>query len=148
MAKTVIGLFKREVIGQQGPWKNVEEVEFTTLTWVDWLNNRRLLEPIDDRSTWMPRGEQAAIPTPGQNQKRYIAGALHAHTGNVVWVDWESKNSLLFIRLLYDLKRTHRAAKRLVLILDNYRIHKSHIARHWLANNPKVTLLFQPTYHP
>ena len=45
----VIGLFKTEVIRPQGPWKNVEEVEFATLTWVDWFNNRRLLEPIGDR---------------------------------------------------------------------------------------------------
>ena len=42
-AETVIGLFKTEVIRQQGPWKNVEEVEFATLTWADWFNNRRLL---------------------------------------------------------------------------------------------------------
>ena len=49
LAETVIGLFKTEVIRQQGPWKNVEEVEFATLTWVDWFNNRRLLEPIGDR---------------------------------------------------------------------------------------------------
>ena len=57
-------------------------------------------------------------------------------------MDWESKNSLLFIRLLHELKRNYRAPKRLVFILDNYRIHKSHIAWRWLANNPKVTLLF------
>ena len=49
LAETVIGLFKTEVIRQQGPWKNVEEVEFATLTWVDWFNNRRLLKPIGDR---------------------------------------------------------------------------------------------------
>ena len=26
--------------------RDVEEVEFATPEWVDWLNNRRLLEPI------------------------------------------------------------------------------------------------------
>ncbi len=31
---------------QQGPWRNLEAVEFATLEWVDWFNNRRLLEPI------------------------------------------------------------------------------------------------------
>ena len=30
---------------------------------------------------WMPRGEQKAIETPGDNRKRYPAGALHAETG-------------------------------------------------------------------
>ena len=46
LAETINGLYKTEVIRQQGPWRNVEEVEFATLTWVDWYNNRRLFEPI------------------------------------------------------------------------------------------------------
>jgi transposase InsO family protein len=46
LAESVIGLFKTEVIRKRGPWKNLEQVEFATLEWVDWFNNRRLLEPI------------------------------------------------------------------------------------------------------
>jgi putative transposase len=46
LAETVIGLFKTEVIRRRGPWRNMEAVEFATLDWVDWYNNRRLLEPI------------------------------------------------------------------------------------------------------
>ena len=46
LAETVIGLFKTEVIHRRGPWRNLEAVEFATLEWVDWFNNRRLLEPI------------------------------------------------------------------------------------------------------
>jgi len=46
LAETVIGLYKTEVIRQRGPWRNIEQVEFATLEWVDWFNNRRLLEPI------------------------------------------------------------------------------------------------------
>ena len=46
LAETIIGLFKTEVIRRRGPWKGVEDVEFATLEWVDWFNNRRLLEPI------------------------------------------------------------------------------------------------------
>jgi putative transposase len=46
MAETVIGLYKTEVINKQGPWKHRQAVEFATLAWVDWFNNRRLLEPI------------------------------------------------------------------------------------------------------
>jgi transposase InsO family protein len=30
----------------EGPWCHAEAVEFATLHWVDWSNNRRLLEPI------------------------------------------------------------------------------------------------------
>ncbi len=46
LAETVIGLYKTEVIHRAGPWRNAEEVEFATLEWVDWFNNRRLLEPL------------------------------------------------------------------------------------------------------
>jgi transposase InsO family protein len=46
MAESVIGLFKTEVIHLLGPWRNMDQVEMETLIWVDWFNNRRLLEPI------------------------------------------------------------------------------------------------------
>ncbi len=46
LAESVIGLFKAEVIRRRGPWRNLEAVEFATLTWIEWFNMRRLLEPI------------------------------------------------------------------------------------------------------
>lgn len=49
LAETIIGLYKTEVIHKRGPWRNLEQVEFATLEWVDWFNHRRLLEPIGDR---------------------------------------------------------------------------------------------------
>jgi transposase InsO family protein len=48
LAETINGLFKAEVIWSRGPWKNLDAVEYATLEWVDWFNNRRLLEPIGD----------------------------------------------------------------------------------------------------
>ena len=48
LAETINGLYKTEVIRRRGPWKNIDDVEFATLEWVDWFNNRRLLEPIGD----------------------------------------------------------------------------------------------------
>lgn len=50
LAETVIGLFKTEVIHRCGPWKTAEAVEYATLEWVDWFNNRRLLSSIGYRS--------------------------------------------------------------------------------------------------
>jgi putative transposase len=46
LAETINGLYKAEVIHRRGPWRSVEAVEYATLEWVDWFNNRRLLEPI------------------------------------------------------------------------------------------------------
>jgi transposase InsO family protein len=48
LAESVIGLFKTELIERRGPWRGAEAVEFGTLEWVDWFNNRRILEPIGD----------------------------------------------------------------------------------------------------
>lgn len=60
LAETINGLFKAEVIHRRGPWRNFEAVEFATLEWVDWFNNRRLLEPIGN------------IP-PAEAEERYYA---------------------------------------------------------------------------
>ena len=99
-------------------------------------------------SSWMHFGKQTTIPPPGQNQKHYIADALHAHTVQLVWVEHHRKTSALFVKLLEQLRRQYRRARRIVLILDNYRIHKSRVTQHWLAENPKFQLLFQPPYYP
>ena len=46
LAETINGLYKAEVIWRRGPWRSFEAVEYATLEWVDWFNNRRLLQPI------------------------------------------------------------------------------------------------------
>ena len=46
LAETINGLYKAEVIHRRGPWRTLEAVEFATLEWVDWFNNRRILAPI------------------------------------------------------------------------------------------------------
>ncbi len=48
LAETINGLYKTEVIRHRGPWKNMDEVEYATLDWVDWFNNRPILEPIEN----------------------------------------------------------------------------------------------------
>jgi putative transposase len=42
LAESFNGLYKTELIHRRGPWKNVEDVEWATLTYVEWFNNRRL----------------------------------------------------------------------------------------------------------
>ncbi|WP_371263949.1 integrase core domain-containing protein [Nitrosomonas sp. Nm58] len=46
LAETINGLYKTVVIRHREPWRTIDEVEFATLEWVDWPNNRQLLEPI------------------------------------------------------------------------------------------------------
>lgn len=46
LAETINGLFKAKEVHRRGQWRSFEAVEYATLKWVDWFNNRRLLEPI------------------------------------------------------------------------------------------------------
>ncbi len=97
---------------------------------------------------WQLRGQQKRVVTPGQNEKYYLAGALHSGTGKVSYVGGNSKGSSLFIRLLKHLKATYRRAKTITLIVDNYIIHKSRETLRWLKANPKFRVIYQPIYSP
>ena len=99
---------------------------------------------------WMLRGTQKAVLTPGKNQKRYLAGALNAKTGRLTWVEADSKNSQLFILQLWQLVgRDYPQAKRIHLILDNYRIHSSLQTQAALARlDGRVVLHFLPPSCP
>jgi putative transposase len=46
LTETINGLFKAQVVHRREPWRSCEAVEYATLEWVDWFNNRRLLEPV------------------------------------------------------------------------------------------------------
>jgi transposase len=48
---------------------------------------------------WMLQGQQKQAVTPGQNQKRYLAGALDARTGQLTWVEGPRKTSLGRVKL-------------------------------------------------
>jgi transposase InsO family protein len=60
LAETINGLYKAELIHRRGPWRSFEAVEYATLEWIDWFNNKRLLEPIGH------------VP-PAEAEKRYYA---------------------------------------------------------------------------
>lgn len=97
---------------------------------------------------WQIKGLQKRIPTPGKNEKHYLAGVLHAGTGRVDYVSGTSKNSGLFINMLKKLKSTYRRAKTITLIVDNYIIHKSKKTLRWLKENQKFIVIYQPIYSP
>ena len=82
---------------------------------------------------WMPRGHRRVVVTPGQNRKRFVAGALNALTGKLTWVGGTSKASLLFQALVWKLAAEYRGARRIHIILDNYVIHSSRSTQRFLA---------------
>lgn len=98
---------------------------------------------------WMVKGQQKEVETPGQNVKRYLAGAQDVRTGMVLWVEGEWKNSALFIALLTRLRSHYPRAAVIHVILDNYRIHDSKITQAaLLAMAGRIRLHFLPPYCP
>jgi transposase len=99
---------------------------------------------------WMGCGQQKEVVTPGKNEKRYLAGALDVRSRLVIWVEGVRKTSYLFLDLLDRLVQQYPQARRLHLILDNYRIHSSEIVQAALGGYlaGKVQLHFLPPYCP
>ena len=98
---------------------------------------------------WMGRGQQKEVKTPGQNVKRYLAGALDARTGQLHWVEGLRKTSALFLDLLEHLLQVYAQAPVIHVVLDNYRIHDSKIvqaALRWWGG--RIRLHFLPPYCP
>ena len=98
---------------------------------------------------WMNRGQQKEVVMPGRNQKRYLAGAMNAETGLLTVVEGHKKNSWLFIAVLDALADDYPDARRIHVILDNYRIHDSKITRLALQRyGGRIVLHFLPPYCP
>ena len=70
LAEAIIGLYKAELIPKDGPWRGVEQVEFKTLDWVHWFNNRRLFGPIGN----IPPFEYEALYYQEQEAPAMVAG--------------------------------------------------------------------------
>jgi len=98
---------------------------------------------------WMVRGQQKQVVTPGQNVKRYLAAAVNAVTGELVWVEGQRKTSALFVALLDKLGASYSDAKVIHVVLDNFRIHTSKIARKAVEQfEGRIVLHFLPPYCP
>jgi putative transposase len=98
---------------------------------------------------WMGLGQQKEVTTPGKNEKRYLAGALDARTREVHWVEAMKKDAWLFMDLLKKLTVVYAHARVIHVILDNYKIHSSHVIGIALAHFAcRVRLHFLPPYCP
>jgi transposase len=99
---------------------------------------------------WMVCGQQKEVATPGKNEKRYLAGAQNVRGKELIWVEGDKKNSMLFIRLLWELVQKHPKAKMIHVILDNYSIHHTQQVTTTLETpkGQRIKLHFLPPYCP
>ena len=75
MAESFNGLYKWELIYRQGPWRGLDDVEFATMTYLDWFNHRRLHGEITADASYTTPAEaeadyyrQATAPTEAVTQ--------------------------------------------------------------------------------
>jgi transposase len=102
--------------------------------------------------TWMERGRQAEVVTPGTNVKRYLAGSMSWRSGELVVTQGTRRNAELFVRHLDDLRRAFRRYRVIHVICDNARFHTaegSRLVRQYLAEHgERVVLHYLPAYSP
>jgi putative transposase len=101
---------------------------------------------------WMRRGCQAVIPTPGTNQKRYLAGSLNWRTGTLfvtAGFPKQGRTAALFIRHLDDLRCRLLRYRKIHVICDNARIHDCQSVQRYLRRwGHRLVLHYLPTYAP
>jgi len=101
------------------------------------------------RAMWQRRGEQVRIATPGQNAKRGVFGALDLRSGQWFYQLTERKRSVEFSAFLTTLLTAYPRGT-LYVIVDNASIHTSKAVKAWRAAQPRLQLIYLPTYsgHP
>lgn len=99
---------------------------------------------------WMRCAEQVQVDTPGKNAKQYVFGAVHYTTGGLVWLPWTNKNNVGFRHLLTQVLAQHQPdGRRIVIAVDNFRIHNAKAVQAWLrSHREQIRLYFLPTYAP
>jgi transposase len=71
---------------------------------------------------WMPRGQQATVETPGNNETRQVSGSIHWRTGTMILTEGlpkQGRDAALFIRHLDELRRRLRRYKKIHVICDH-----------------------------
>jgi putative transposase len=73
---------------------------------------------------WMRRGQQAEVKTPGENEKRYLAGSMNWRTGTLLTTEGSKRDGKLFVCHLEDLRHRLRCYHVIHVICDNARFHR------------------------
>jgi transposase len=99
---------------------------------------------------WMYRGEQAAVVTPGDNAKCYLAGSLHWRTGVLFTTEGAKRDAALFVRHLHELRRKLRRYRKVHVICDNAKFHWDcwTVWEFCHRHGDRVVLHFLPKYAP
>ena len=88
LAESFNGLYKTELIRKDGPWRGLEDVEYATLEWVDWFNQRRLhtelgmVPPAEFEAVQYHEEAQASLAVSPPTRVSTKLGAVHPPAGH------------------------------------------------------------------
>jgi putative transposase len=103
-------------------------------------------------SMWMRRGQQAEVETPGDNEKRYLAGSMNWRTGALWVTQGKKRDGELFVRHLDDLRRRLRRYRVIHVICDNARFHQAakckRLQEYLKRWGHRIKLHYLPLYAP
>jgi putative transposase len=94
---------------------------------------------------WQRIGEQLRLPTPGHNQRRSVFGGLNLRTGQWHYLLADHKRTADFMAFLTVLLQAYTTGS-IFVIVDNATIHSSQTLMIWLAQQPRLQLVYLPTY--
>ncbi|SDT35881.1 Winged helix-turn helix [Paenibacillaceae bacterium GAS479] len=95
---------------------------------------------------WFPKGQQRKIPAYGQHQGAKLFAALNYESGHILHREEEVMDAAAFQRFLGDILE-HYSGK-IVVVLDNARIHTAEQIRSFLRQHPRLRLVLLPKYSP
>lgn len=97
--------------------------------------------------TWFLKGKQRIIPTTGKHRGVKLLGVLDYETGQVHCKQDERYDAEVFLEFLKEVVDLYPEGK-IVMILDNSRIHHAKLLKDFLWDTPKLQLVFLPPYSP
>ena len=100
------------------------------------------------KKSWFPKGKQRQIPTHGKHQGVKLIGTLNYETGEIFCVEEEKYDAEVFLRFLEKVLM-HYPQGKIVLVLDNARIHHAKLIQPFLKEHEnRLQLVFLPPYSP
>ena len=97
--------------------------------------------------TCFEKGKQRIIPTYGKHKGVKLLGVLNYETGHVYCVEKETYDAEVFMKFLQKVLNLYPTGK-IVMILDNARIHHAKLLEPFLKENSRLQLVFLPPYSP
>lgn len=97
--------------------------------------------------TWFLKGKQRIIPTTGKHRGVKLLGLLDYDTGHVHCSEEETYDAQVFLKFLKEVVSLYPTGK-VVMILDNSRIHHAKLIQPFLEETPRLQLVFLPPYSP